>query len=72
MEKKINKKPKFPEHQEHRCRDKDCKFCSENELIDGIVKKIKHLEFMIEKLGIELEKRIKRIEDFAKDSLNEQ
>ena len=69
MEKKINKKPKFPEHQEHRCRDKDCKFCSENELIDGIVKKIKHLEFMIEKLidaGIELEKRIKRIEDSLK------
>jgi len=26
----LNKtKPKFPEHMEHRCRDKDCKICKE-------------------------------------------
>ena len=26
---KLETKPKFPKHMEHRCRDKDCKFCKE-------------------------------------------
>jgi len=29
MQSHGNKKLKFPEWQEHRCRDKDCKFCKE-------------------------------------------